>query len=50
MDIFHLQLLLTRVKIPEELAEHNEKLMLDLFEKHKVGVPLEPAWTAGKLA
>ena len=35
------------MKMPEELAEHNEKLMLDLFEKHKVGVPLKRSMGMG---
>ena len=59
VDIFSVQLLLTRVKMSEELAE---QLMLDLFEKHEVGVPLEHSmglggaglggagWAAGELA
>ena len=47
MDIYHLQLLLTRVKIPEELTEHNEKLLLDLLKKHKVGEPLERSMGLG---
>jgi len=44
VDIFSVQLLLTRVKMSEELTK---QLMLDLFEKHKVGVPLEHSMGLG---
>ena len=40
MDTFRLQLTLLK-KMPEELAEHTEKLKLNLLERHKAGMPLE---------
>ena len=40
VDTFRLQLILLE-KMPEELAEHTEKLKLDLLERHEAGMPLE---------